>query len=252
MNPAIPTLSGRVRPKRLGCRRGLALPRPTGRARGAFTLIELLTVLGLISTLVAFLLPAIQSAREGARRAHCANNLKQIGLGLLNYHDAWGSFPTQANTRTLGALLPFVEQQPLYNALNQSFIYLSHENLTSSSTLISVYIQPSSWHASADNPAPCDYGMSDEFRDARIADVRDGMQHTLMAAELWPDPRANSWGWSPVLYGVSPESGHHYGRGMNGVFGDGHVRWLPETLPQTLREGYFTRDGGEILCDPGS
>ena len=104
-------------------------PSSVSSARGS-TLVELLVVIFIIGLLVALLLPAVESARETARRAQCANNLKQIGLALHGYHDVWQSFAPAYLTRHLTGLelgtgwawgtlvLPYLEQRPLYNAAN--------------------------------------------------------------------------------------------------------------------------------------
>jgi prepilin-type N-terminal cleavage/methylation domain-containing protein len=113
-------------------RRSLSVP------RRAFTLIELLVVIAIIAILIALLLPAVQQAREAARRTQCKNNLHQMGLALHNYHDVYGQFPmTLFNTdpnstpqtwsdssrgNYLVRLLPFIDQAPLFNALNFSTV----------------------------------------------------------------------------------------------------------------------------------
>ncbi len=103
-----------------------------GPGRRGFTLVELLVVIAIIGILIALLLPAVQAAREAARRSQCTDNLKQLGLALQNYHDVNRSFPTmsvfggggpglqQAYHHTwLTAILPFVEQQALYERTNK-------------------------------------------------------------------------------------------------------------------------------------
>src|SRR4051812_18590026 len=105
------------------------------RRRRAFTLIELLVVIAIIAILIALLLPAVQQAREAARRTQCRNNLKQIGLALHNYHDAANTIPpgyigTQAVPNVTGQslnygwatfILPFMDQSPLYNTIGSGF-----------------------------------------------------------------------------------------------------------------------------------
>jgi prepilin-type N-terminal cleavage/methylation domain-containing protein/prepilin-type processing-associated H-X9-DG protein len=98
--------------------------------RRGFTLVELLVVIAIIAVLVGLLLPAVQSAREAARRAQCQSNLKQIGLAVHQYHEAVNSFPPgqllYVNWQDLSAhvfLLPFLEQQNLYSAFNFGDVY---------------------------------------------------------------------------------------------------------------------------------
>ena len=101
-------------------------PGGSSRPRRGFTLVELLVVIAIIGTLVGLLLPAVQAARESARRSACINNMKQLGLGLLNFHDARSAFPgaTLADFRwtcgpkALGPLvmiLPYIEETVRYN-----------------------------------------------------------------------------------------------------------------------------------------
>jgi prepilin-type N-terminal cleavage/methylation domain-containing protein len=86
-----------------------------------FTLVELLVVIAIIGILVALLLPAVQAAREAARRMQCGNNLKQFSLALHNYHDTYKKFPVASATRSYSThcyLLPFMEQVNLYNRID--------------------------------------------------------------------------------------------------------------------------------------
>src|SRR5687768_5426071 len=99
------------------------------RLNRGFTLVELLVVIAIIGVLVALLLPAVQATREAARRSSCSNNLKQIGLGLHNYHDVILSFPSGyidspvASREQWGwaaLMLPYIEQGPLHDKLGVS------------------------------------------------------------------------------------------------------------------------------------
>jgi prepilin-type N-terminal cleavage/methylation domain-containing protein/prepilin-type processing-associated H-X9-DG protein len=123
----------------------------------AFTLIELLVVIAIIAVLIALLLPAVQSAREAARRIQCVNNFKQLGLGLHNYERSNGVLPPQMSLTFTSAgavfwksqwgvssrIMPFLEMGSLYNAINFTNKTTDPSNATAVAQQLSVFICPS-------------------------------------------------------------------------------------------------------------
>lgn len=201
---------------------------PRWRIRG-FTLVELLVVIAIIGILIALLLPAVQAAREAARRSQCTNNLKQIGIALHNYHDTCKVFPPQyINFGSTGPgmtdlqdpywswgtfILPFMEQQPLYDLLNPggNTCYPPTPPAAALQTVINGYLCPSDDASFVTNPyfrttanttpvslkiGQSSYVISESiagngkgthsrsaYSSFRIADIRDGTSNTMMVAE---------------------------------------------------------------------
>jgi prepilin-type N-terminal cleavage/methylation domain-containing protein/prepilin-type processing-associated H-X9-DG protein len=187
-----------------------------------FTLIELLVVISIIAVLIALLLPAVQSAREAARRAQCVNNLKQIGLAIHNYHSThnvfpmsdtaawsygyvsdWGAWSAQA------LLLGYLEGQPIYNNCNFNWVVEFAQgypiNLTITNTILNLYICPSDG-LSPDPPAnrqwfgnTCNYfasygtttewelpdttGVFAHLKPHGVGDITDGSSNTVAFSE---------------------------------------------------------------------
>jgi prepilin-type N-terminal cleavage/methylation domain-containing protein len=137
--------------------------------RSAFTLIELLVAIAIIAVLIALLLPAIQHAREAARRTQCRNNLKQLGLALHNYSDVLAALPPSVVIANVGGslvssgwsaharVLPFLEHTSGFNALNFDFAYDHPANKTVSQMVVELFMCPSDPNTA---PYPHSFGLA--------------------------------------------------------------------------------------------
>ena len=219
--------------------------------------------------LVALLLPAVQAAREAARRTQSTNNLKQIALAMHNYHDTFKGFPPIYSVDKDGKpllswrvhILPFIEQQPLYQAFHLDEPWDSAHNKTLIARMPQVYRSPNSvaepgktvylGNAGKDGVfVPPTEGPPQPPRGLSFAKITDGTSNTIMAVEandaaavIWtkPDdfvPRADN----PLqgLVGMRPG-------GFLAALCDGSVRFIAATIDKNTLKALFTRSGGEVV-----
>jgi prepilin-type N-terminal cleavage/methylation domain-containing protein/prepilin-type processing-associated H-X9-DG protein len=152
---------------------------PAPRGRKAFTLVELLVVIAIIGVLVALLLPAVQAAREAARRMSCQNNVKQLSLGLHNHHDTVNAFPPGAQEKVyqrpaptagnpalidgaswLVFILPYIEQQNVYDKYDQTVSWNNAINLSIGNYYIKPFNCPSGSNARSGSGSEASQGMN--------------------------------------------------------------------------------------------
>ena len=272
--------------------------RSTSPPRG-FTLIELLVVIAIIAVLIALLLPAVQAAREAARRAQCTNNLKQIGLALHGYHGVHATFPaggwialaSQPGTANMNigwsaVVLPWLEQQALFDGLNLSYPYGHAANSTGGYAVLTTYLCPSEPRASSWNRdsgdlydyADGDYGgmygprglaspsdVNDPPRGpmlfnqpVSLAQIIDGSSQTLIVGE---DPEAIHALWisghnlfdecCPInarpRFEYGEELTSRHSGGVNALFGDGSVKFLKNSTNSVVLSSLCTRAQGEVI-----
>jgi prepilin-type processing-associated H-X9-DG protein len=207
---------------------------------------------------IALLLPAVQASREAARRAQCTNNLKQIALAMHNYHSANNKFPAHAIYSEGGkpllswrvAILPFIEQQALYNEFHLDEPWDSEHNKKLIEQMPATYACPSGKHEPGTTPYQVAVGKGTMFEEPEghgIAEVTDGTSNTIMVAEA---PKTVIWTKPDDLALTDealPRIGSNHPGGANVAFGDGSVRFIKQTIDQAVLRALFTRNGGEVI-----
>ena len=209
------------------------------------------TVFITLPMMVALLLPAVQAAREAARRMQCSNNEKQIGLALHNYHDTYGALPPLYTVDEKGKplhswrvlILPYIEQSSLYEKIRLDEPWDSEHNKQFYDQMPAIYQCPS-------NPASgCSYSAiaggifipatkAESVVGMKFKDITDGLSNTLAVVEVevpfcWMDPTADVT-LEEFVQGIRVGSNHT--GGYNGLFMDGSVRFVAHpTSPGTLR-----------------
>lgn len=212
--------------------------------------------------LLALLLPAVQAARDAARRSLSQNHLKQLSLAVHSYHDVYGTLPpavvSDANGQPLYSgrvlLLPFMERQAIYDAFDKSKAWNSPENKAISEELISTFHDPNS---PSNVPGATDYvfvtgqgTMFEKGKTLKFADVTDGLSNTMMMVEVkdsnyhWAEPRDLDFSQPNVTL----SSNHR--NVTNVAFGDGSVRAIADTISPQIIHDLATRAGGEAVALP--
>jgi prepilin-type processing-associated H-X9-DG protein len=225
------------------------------KARASVVLAALALVLVGGAILTLLLMPAVQSAREAAKRTQCSNNLKYLALAMHNYYDTYGSFPPAYLADENGTpmhswrvlILPFLEQQALYEHYNFDEPWDSPANSLVANTVLEVYRCPSETPI---NPTDTSYVMIvgpgtlyEGEEPAQFQDIRDGTSNTIMFVEAagcginWAEPRDLDIELLSLQInnpaGLDIRSLHP--GGANTAFCDGSVRFLSETIdPATL------------------
>ncbi len=257
---------------------------PTSRIRCGLTVVELLTVISILAILTGMMLPAVQKAREAARRITCAKNLSQQSLALLAFESNFGKFPAGAEADTLHAwstrILPYLEQTSIYQQIDFSISWDAPANIEWSRQHLVVFSCPSSWK---DYPGSTDYsGMSGSSNNTTtdigrngvlfpvsrnagrisLAEITDGLSNTIAVAEAVAIGEQDYGLWASGMNCISHDNGPINNRssgnyeiaslhpgGANATFADGSVRFLSESLSLDVVSALCTRNNQEIVFD---
>jgi prepilin-type N-terminal cleavage/methylation domain-containing protein/prepilin-type processing-associated H-X9-DG protein len=256
----------------------------THRRNRGFTLIELLVVISIIGILIGMLLPAVQRVREAARRSSCSNNLRQLGLALLNYESAHGKFPIGAEYYTKHAwssrILSQLEQSALSQQIDFDLDWDSPQNASAAAKILPIFDCPTSpkyydgftdysgisgsWMTTKKNDYGSKNGMlfaaSLKTGGVKTVEVRDGLSNTIIVAEGVAVQEENDGYWASGLNCFSHDDGPvnnllgglkeiaslHPG-GAQAVFCDGSVHFLSSSEAGEVVGALCTRKGSEQI-----
>ncbi len=255
-----------------GYQGGAAPAKPSASSsNGAVVGIIVVAALGVMvvcsGVLAALLLPAVQAAREAARRTTCANNLKLIGLAMHNYHDVYKTIPPafipdedgepERSWRAL--VLPFLDQQPLHEQYDFNESWDAAENQFAVATDLPTYRCPSD---PASSPTQTSYVLLtgpgtifEEGKQPRIRNILDGTSNTILAVELsgaginWCEPRDLDIDEFVAMFGVNAAgntASPHPG-GLNVLMADGAVRFVSFSMDAGQAKALATCNGGEEI-----
>jgi prepilin-type N-terminal cleavage/methylation domain-containing protein len=240
-------------------------------ARRAFTLIELLVVIAIIAVLVSLLLPAVQQAREAARRTQCKNNLVQLGLALLNYEMAHERLPpgsvdpnrpirNEAKGYHVGwmvQILPYIEQGSTFQHFDFSVGVYDPANKAPADVRIASFLCPSHWGGRSstgvttyagvhhDVEAPIDVdnnGVLFLNSSIRARDIRDGFSNTIFVGELIDLP--DGLGWASGTRATLRNAGGGIANAANARPGTGGAAPIPPVAPGADPEARLLQVGG--------
>ena len=221
-----------------------------------------------IGVAIGLLLPAVQKVRQAANRTQSMNNLKQMGLAFFNYESAYGKFPGNITDKKTGkallswrvAILPFIEQNNLYQQFKLDEPWDSEHNLKVAKVAIKVYAQ-SGKELQRDREGNIltpfqglagPSGLLEQGKNIRLADITDGTSNTILLVEaqkqvIWTKPEDVPF--DPKVGFPSPEKvfGGDSPNGFNALFADGSVRFISNRIDQKILKALFTRNGGEPL-----
>jgi uncharacterized Fe-S cluster protein YjdI len=255
-----------------GTYQGKPAPIPTRSSSSAGVTIMVVAIGGFMALfvcggiLVALLLPAVQAAREAARRMQCSNNLKQVALAMHNYHDTYKAFPPAYTVdadgnklhswRTL--LLPYLDQAPLYDQIDLNKPWDAPENQAIAETVIPTYTCPSD----PDGTKPyTDYmvivgagAIFDGNQQCLMADITDGTSNTILVVEVkgqqvpWMEPTDLSLDQMQMAINSGPtEPGSYHPGGFQAALADGSVRFITATIDPTMLRNLITRGDGQVV-----